>query len=596
MGSHSVQDSFGPNELAPLVDRSRGQLLNLGVARGTRVGWQIAPGIDAVALHVALLSLGAVSVPLFPSATDAEVAWVRADAGLSHFLTGWACDGPPVSADRHPDPDDEAVLLYTSGTTGRPKGVPITHRHLQATVEALHLLWGWSDRDVILHVLPLHHVHGLIVALHGALHARARIVFSDARDGPALTDALHRSSASVFMAVPTHYRRLLQAEGNLRFGALRLCTSGSAPLPAAVHRDFTDKSGLTIVERYGMTEIGMAFSNRIGDCRAGTVGSALPHVRWRIVQDGGQDAAAGAVGELWVAGPNVFAGYLNQPVATEETLVDGWMKTGDLGWVDETGILTLVGRRSERINVGGFKVSPGEVEAVLAEVPLVTEVAVFGVEDTDLGEVCWAAVVGAVALEDLQRAAHKALSPYKRPRRYLFVDSLPRNAMGKVHRHSLRDVARVPRVRPARPDERHRIAAWNQAMALETEDHTLDPAVISEGVSGVFRDKNAARYWIAEIAGEPAGQLMITTEWSDWRNRWVWWIQSVYVPVAFRRRGVYRALHASVLTEARAAGAAGVRLYVDARNARAMDTYRALGMDGEHYRVFETMFQPETKT
>lgn len=585
--------AFGEPDLQPLVARVRGGLRAMGVGHGHRVGWQLAPSREAVALHLAILDRGAVSVPLFARATVRERERAQEAVRWTTFVND-APLGEPIDAQPDLRPDALVFLLATSGTTGVPKWVPWTRGMLAATLDPLHTLWGWRRDDRLLHVLPLHHVHGLVVALHGALRAGATVVFRDARSGDALAHALRDTAATVFMGVPTHYRRLLDAQ-ELDFPALRLCTSGSAPLPAAVHDAFARRTGRTIVERYGMTEIGMAFSNAPSHPRPGSVGRPLPGVRHRIVQDDGSDVVPGDVGELWVAGPGVFHGYLDRPQDTAASRSGPWTRTGDLGRMDADGFLHLVGRRGDRIGVGGFEVSPAEVEAVLAEVPGVHEVAVVGVDDADLGAIPVAAYVGIATPIALGAAADAGLSPYKRPRHYVPLDAIPRNDMGKLDRAALRASLTRPTIRQARPDEAERIATWNEAMARETEDLALDPATVRRGVRAVFDGHVDGRYFVAERLGAPVGQLMITREWSDWRAAHVWWIQSVYVLPAARRHGVYRALHDAAVAAAREAGAAGLRLYVDARNARAMATYASMGMDGGHYRMFESLFaEPPT--
>lgn len=265
------------------------------------------------------------------------------------------------------------------------------------------------------------------------------------------------------------------------------------------------------------------------------------------------------------------------------------MHTGDQGWIDPDGYLHLVGRRSDLVLTGGFNVYPGEVEAALAELPGVSEIAVFGVPDDDLGEIPVAAYVGDLDPSDLIGQARRSLAPYKVPRRAHRLEALPRNSMGKVQKNTLRRRFAPVIVRQARPDERDAITRRNLALALETEGITLDPEVTARGVARVLDEDVGAFYLVAEIDGEAVGQLMITREWSDWRCRWIWWIQSVYVEEAYRGRGVYRALHDAVRDRARRAGAAGVRLYVDRRNARAAAVYAHLGMNGEHYDLFEQM-------
>lgn len=320
------------------------------------------------------------------------------------------------------------------------------------------------------------------------------------------------------------------------------------------------------------------------------MGFPLPGVRARVTDEAGADVPVGVTGEIRIAGPSVCAGYLNRPEATEAALGDGWMHTGDLGFVDERGYFHIVGRASDMILSGGLNVYPSEVEAVLVAHPAVREAAVFGLPDPDLGERVCAAVVAdpfdPMALAEHTRAA---LNAYKLPRRWVEVDALPRNAMGKVQKQVLRNRYAI-HVREATLDDHERIAVWNEALCAETETFRLDPDTVRAGVARALSGTVGARYFIAERGGEPAGQLMVTTEWSDWRNREVWWIQSVYVAPGHRRAGIYGALHGHVARVARQHGAGGLRLYVETTNTAAMSTYERVGMSAEHYRMYEQMF------
>lgn len=334
------------------------------------------------------------------------------------------------------------AILYTSGTTGRPKGARLRQAHLWATIEALHVAWEWSPDDVLVHALPAFHVHGLVVAALGALRAGARQVWLPRFDPDAVPTALVDERATVFMGVPTFYVRLLQ-NTLPDLSHVRLFTSGSAPLPAHVHRAFRQATGHEIVERYGMTEIGIVLSNPLrGARKPGSVGLPLPGVERRIVDPvTGADRAVGEVGELLIRAPSVFEGYHLRPDATAAALVDGWMRTGDQGHLDEDGYVHLVGRRADLVLCGGLNVYPGEVEQALAEAPGVTEIAVFGVPDPDLGEVPHVAVVGGITAEELLAFARRRLAPYKIPRVVHILDALPRNSMGKVRTTELRLLA-----------------------------------------------------------------------------------------------------------------------------------------------------------
>jgi malonyl-CoA/methylmalonyl-CoA synthetase len=602
-------------QLRERVARGRGWLLARGVRPGDVVGLQLPKGNDLLDLHLACLSLGAVSLVLSERYTAREIRWFLEDSGAAlscvtdataaaledlatplHAASDLRVQSATAAAPPATPPDDAlALLCYTSGTTGRPKGVCLTQGNLAATVRALHQAWRWSYHDVLVHALPQDHIHGLVVAQHGALWAGALTIWMERFDPAEALQTLDARNATVFMGVPTFYHRFLQLPPNpaVDLSSMRLFTSGSAPLPAEDHRAFRRRFGHAILERYGMTEVGIALSNPYdGERRPGAVGFPIPGIEAQIVDAEGREVPIGEIGELRVSGPSVFVGYLGRPEHTDRVLVDGWMHTGDLVRRDAEGYLHIVGRRTDLIITGGHNVHPGEVEEVLQRHPSVADAAVVGVPDPDLGERVVASLVGHPPPEDLLVWVREQLISHKCPRAIEWVEALPRNAMGKVQKHLLRDAWSLPRVRPARPSEAAHIATWNRRMAQETEGEVLDPEVARSGTHAVFEGEVGAFYLRAEIAGVPVGQCMVTTEWSDWRNRLVWWIQSVYVAPEWRRRGVYRALHEAVLDRARSAGAAGVRLYVDRSNDRAAHVYRRVGMDGDHYLVFEQMFGP----
>lgn len=342
--------------------------------------------------------------------------------------------------------DDLAVLLYSSGTTGRPKGVMLTHRNLAANAAALLQAWGFTEDDVLLHGLPLFHAHGLFVALHCALASVARIRLLPRFEAAAVVQAL--PGCSVFMGVPTHYSRLLSLAA---FGAescrgVRLFVSGSAPLLPETFAAFRTRTGHTLLERYGMTETGMNTSNPLhGERLAGSVGAALPGVGLRIVdRKTGRPLATGEPGEVQVQGANVFRGYWRAPAKTAEAFTaDGWFRTGDLGVLDREGRLALVGRASDLIISGGLNVYPREVELCLDGCEGVGESAVVGAPDADFGEAVVAFVeprAGCRTPDAARIVAHARahLAAYKAPKRIVFVDALPRNAMGKVQKSLLR--------------------------------------------------------------------------------------------------------------------------------------------------------------
>lgn len=611
----SSTGSIRYEDLQNRVQRAASWIRGQGIQPGEVLALHLPRSVRFVELHLAALAMGVVTLPLNPAYPAEEVLYYLRDSGARLLLTASELADAPcrvvlfgtafeqvldqedaVELPEPPGEDTLALLLYTSGTTGRPKGAMLEHRHVRATIDALDEAWEWRDTDVLVHALPLFHVHGLIVAALGALRAGAEICWVERFDPAAVLDVL-ANRGTVFMAVPTFYRRFLDlpADSAWDLSGVRLWTSGSAPLPARDHEAFRARFGASIVERYGMTEVGIVLSNPLhGPHRAGTVGLPLPRCQIAIVSpDTGEAVGQGEVGEIAIAGPSVFRGYLGQ--TTE--MRDGWLRSGDLAIRDPDGWVTVVGRRKEMVLSGGLNVYPAEVERALLDDPALAEAAVVGVPDPDLGErvvavvvprsgQLWDTVAGLAALRT-------RLAPYKCPKWAQVRESLPRNAMGKVVRAELaRDLARAA-VRPARIGDAGRIVAWNLAMARETEGLALDPATVQRGVETVFQRETGAKYYVAEVAGEVVGQCMVTTEWSDWRNTFVWWFQSVYVPRPWRHRGVFRTLYRAVREEALANGAAGLRLYVDKGNTNAQGVYGALGMNGDHYQVFEAMFSKD---
>jgi malonyl-CoA/methylmalonyl-CoA synthetase len=331
-------------------------------------------------------------------------------------------------------PDDAAIIGYTSGTTGVPKGAVLSHRNLLASSESVRLAWRWTAEDRLVLALPLFHIHGLGVGLHGTLLAGGSAVLLPRFDADAVLDAVAAHDATLFFGVPTMYARLA---GSTRLGALgrlRLCVSGSAPLPPALFERLAEGSGQRILERYGMTETGINVSNPYdGERRPGSVGFPLPGVELRLA----------ASGEIELRGPNVFSGYWGRPEATAAAFTaDGWFRTGDVGEFDPGGYLRIVGRARELIITGGFNVYPREVEDVLLEHPGVAEVAVAGTPDPEWGELVTAWVVPSPHApppdeEALAGFAADRLARFKCPRRVVVVDALPRNALGKVLRDEL---------------------------------------------------------------------------------------------------------------------------------------------------------------
>lgn len=457
--------------------RFAGALRELGVEPGDRVVVQIDKSTDNVALYLACLRVGAVLLPLNTAYTAGEVGYFVDDASptlvvarpdaveslldLDARVETLGVDRDGSLADRalaatpfddvvERHDDDLAAMLYTSGTTGRSKGAMLTHRNLRSNAVALHEIWRFGPDDVLLHTLPIFHVHGLFVALHCAMLSAAEVVFLPRFDVDAVLD--HLPDSTVMMGVPTQYVRLL---ADARFGAescsgMRLFTSGSAPMTEAVHEEFTERTGLRILERYGMTEAGMITSNPYdGERIPGTVGFALPDVEMRVADEDGRPVAIGETGTVEIRSPGLFAGYWQMPEKTaSEHREGGWFVTGDVGSVDDEGRLSLEGRVSDMIISGGYNVYPKEIELVLDEVAGVAESAVVGVPHPDFGEAVLAVIVRAdgdqrpdddALVDAMSTALDGALARFKHPKEYRFVDALPRNAMSKVQKATLRE-------------------------------------------------------------------------------------------------------------------------------------------------------------
>jgi malonyl-CoA/methylmalonyl-CoA synthetase len=455
-------------QLDVLAARMAGVLAVRGVLPGDRVVAQVEKSTAAVALYLGCLRAGAIFVPLNTAYTDAEVAHFLSDAEPRVFVRSRGGDVSGYRADvlgtdeasplwsealataprddvAPRDADDLAAIVYTSGTTGRSKGAMLSHGNLASNAATLVKLWGFSERDVLLHALPIYHVHGLFVALHCAFLSAARVLFLPKFDAAEVRALLPR--ATVLMGVPTFYTRLLAENGFGRADcrAMRLFISGSAPLLADTWREFERRTGHAILERYGMTETGMITSNPLdGERVAGTVGFALPGVEIRLANDEGLPASPGTAGVLEVKGPNVFSGYWRMlERSAAERRADGFFVTGDVATMDEEGRVTLVGRAKDLIITGGLNVYPKEIEEVLDACEGVGESAVVGVPDADFGEAIVAVVVaadGAKPVADaLMNAVKARLARFKHPRRIVFVDELPRNAMGKVQKNVLRE-------------------------------------------------------------------------------------------------------------------------------------------------------------
>ena len=447
------------------------RLLAEGLERGDRVIVSGPTALATIVAHVGVMRAGLVVVPVNPASSRREVVgviddakpgaalvageellgWVQAEAsgavasmlapGLDVLADGSAGALEPVEDDGRLDrsgPSDLALLPYTSGTTGRPKGVPLSHGNLLASAESVRLAWRWTADDRLILCLPLFHMHGMGVGLHGTLLAGASAVLHERFDPEAvLADAV--AGATLFFGVPTMYARLVDAPGAERLGWLRECISGSAPMSVDLLSLVREQCGLVPLERYGMTETVMLVSNLLEggdvDWEPGTVGFPLPGVEVRLAE---------ATGEIEVRGPNVFTGYLNRPEANAEAFTaDGWFRTGDIGAFTVGGHLRIVGRAKELIISGGFNVYPREVEDVLRGHPTVIDVAVVGTPSEEWGEIVTAYVEATddLDVDQLLGWVAEQVTHYKRPRLVHRVEALPRNSLGKVIRHELRPPA-----------------------------------------------------------------------------------------------------------------------------------------------------------
>lgn len=457
-----------------------GALKQLGVEPGDRVAVQVDKSPEAILLYLATLRIGGVYLPLNTGYTADEIGYFLGDAEPALFVCqpaaveaaktiagekgcprvetlGTRADGSLMDAVASANPfkdiesraeDDLAAILYTSGTTGRSKGAMLTHKNLGSNCQSLVQAWRFTQNDRLIHALPIFHTHGLFVACNVTLNVGASLYFMSKFDADTIIAAM--PEGTVLMGVPTFYTRLLQDDRltSELTANMRLFVSGSAPLTADTHQQFQQRTGHAILERYGMTETNMNTSNPYdGDRIAGTVGMPLPGVEIRITDpesDSHESLPQGEIGMLEVRGPNVFKGYWRMPEKTRaELLDDGFFITGDLAMIDEHGYVQIVGRDKDLVISGGFNVYPKEVEQVIDQMPEVMESAVIGVPHPDFGEGVTAVVVllPGQTLEESQVIQSLAghLAKFKQPKRVFFVDSLPRNTMGKVQKKQLRD-------------------------------------------------------------------------------------------------------------------------------------------------------------
>ena len=462
-------------ELDDLSARFAGALVKAGLQPGERVVVQVEKSFGNVALYIGVLRAGGVYVPLNTGYTASEVRYfvenadprvvvcrpsdvdeigkIAKDVGVpvvralgadeTSELWAEALRAEPLANVVAREADDLAAIVYTSGTTGRSKGAMLSHANLIDNAEVLHQLWGFTPNDVLIHALPIFHVHGLFVALHTSFLNATPMIFLEAFDAKVIREQL--PSATILMGVPTFYSRLGALDG---FGAddcrsMRLFISGSAPLTAKASDEWTDMTGHRILERYGMSEAGMITSNPLnGERIAGTVGFALPGYDIRIADPDGRVLPPGETGVIEIKGPSLFQGYWRMPEKTaEEFRPDGYFITGDNAVMDESGRVSIVGRAKDLIISGGYNIYPKEIEQVLDSVPGVLESAVIGAPHPEMGEGVVAVLVAKgdpVDDETLQQALTGALARFKHPRRFIWLGALPRNTMGKVQKAALR--------------------------------------------------------------------------------------------------------------------------------------------------------------
>jgi malonyl-CoA/methylmalonyl-CoA synthetase len=453
--------------LAERAGRVAAALAEQGLS-GKRVALLVAQGSRWVEAFLGILLADAIAVPLSPLHPDAEQAWfvevshasaIVVSEELAERVTGHFSSRPVLAIEslraharvrelRQDQPDEIGFILYTSGTTGKPKGALITHGNLEAVARLLASAWCWSPQDVLLHCLPLHHLHGLGIALFTALLAGAKTRMIDKFDAPRMWEAMGR--ASVLMGVPTMHKKLLDAldlaepETRARWqkhaAGLRLITSGSAALPVTVGERWRALTGSYPLERFGMTEIGVGASNPLRGSRVpATCGPVLPGMELRIVRADGSDVLPGEPGEIWIRGPSVFVGYDDNELATREAFSDGWFKSGDTATFVEGDYVKILGRTSvDILKSGGYKLSALEIEEVLREHPAVADVAVVGLPDETWGEIAVAAVIARdgrrseLEGEALRDWAKQRIASYKVPKRVVLLTELPRNPVGKV--------------------------------------------------------------------------------------------------------------------------------------------------------------------
>jgi len=485
----AVETDDGLNYSWRDLERASAMLANLleglNIPQGARVAVQVEKSVEAMMLYLATLRAGYVFLPLNTAYQSAEIqyfidnaepavvvcsgasfGWVSKiafKAGTQYVFTlndnrtGSLLDRAVHCSDKHAvienAADDMAAILYTSGTTGRSKGAMLSHENLLSNAQTLKTYWGWRTGDVLIHALPIFHVHGLFVAIHGALLNGSKMIWMSKFDPKYVIQKM--PEATVFMGVPTLYVRMLTEASLTKQQAshMRLFVAGSAPLLIETFKAWQDRTGHTILERYGMSETVMLTSNPYAadtryssqnERRGGTVGFPLPGVQLRVHSDDGVELPVGEIGGIQVKGPNVFSGYWRMPEKTKEEFTsDGFFKTGDVGKIDERGYVVIVGRSKDLIISGGYNVYPAEIEGYINDMTGVAESALVGVPHPDFGEVGVAVVIAkpssTVSGDAVIAALKSQLANFKIPKKCFVVDALPRNTMGKVQKNLLRD-------------------------------------------------------------------------------------------------------------------------------------------------------------
>jgi malonyl-CoA/methylmalonyl-CoA synthetase len=474
----AIVDQFGSYTYRELIEKARSIAADLLQGKEdlkeARVAYMVSPGLDCVAVQWGIWMAGGIAVPLcitypFPSLQyvieDTEAELILAGAEYEELLQPYAEDQtkrfirlafgiPPQKSFNLPNiaPHRGAMILYTSGTTSLPKGVLTTHETIEAQVSTLIEAWKWTAQDYTLCLLPLHHVHGIINVVSCSLWAGATVQFVYPFDAKQVFDLFLEGKVTVFMAVPTIYFKLItqfesesatrQTEISACLKKMRLMVSGSAALPVSVMEKWQQLSGHYLLERYGMTEIGMAISNPYeGERRAGFIGQPLPGVQIRLVDENQNQVSEGESGEIQVKGPSVFREYWGKEEATRKAFTnDGWFKTGDIALV-ENGYFRILGRDSvDIIKSGGYKISALEIEEVLRKHPEIDDCSIVGLVDEEWGELVAAAIISSqkLDLKELNAWIRERMPAYKTPRKYLFLNDLPRNGMGKVVKNDLK--------------------------------------------------------------------------------------------------------------------------------------------------------------